>query len=87
MSVNTNPFIGKNVAVTGKLNNYTRNDIHKHLMELGAHPTSTVTRSTDYIIVGSKAGSKLDKARALGITILSEYDFERMAEGDAQGES
>lgn len=82
MSNNTNPFVGKNIVITGKLNNYTRNDIRKHLMELGAHPTSTVTRNTDYIIVGTKAGSKLDKARALGITILSEYDFEVMRDGD-----
>lgn len=79
---NTNPFVGKNIVITGKLNNYTRDDIHKHLMELGAHPMSNVTRNTDYIIVGSKAGSKLDKARALGITILSEYDFEMMQDGE-----
>lgn len=82
MSNNTNPFVGKNIVITGKLNNYTRNDIHKHLMELGAHPMPNVTRNTDYIIVGSKAGSKLDKARALGVTILSEYDFEMMRDGD-----
>lgn len=82
MSSNTNPFVGKNIVITGKLNNYTRNDIRKHLMELGAYPTSTVTRNTDYIIVGSKAGSKLDKARALGVTILSEHDFEMMWDGD-----
>ena len=82
MSNNTNPFVGKNIVITGKLDNYTRNDIHKHLMELGAHPMSNVTRNTDYIIVGTKAGSKLDKARALGITILSEYDFEMMRDGE-----
>lgn len=82
MSNSINPFMGKNIVITGKLNNYTRNDIHKHLMELGAHPMSNVTRNTDYIIVGSKAGSKLDKARALGITILSEYDFEMMQDGE-----
>lgn len=82
MSNSINPFMGKDIVITGKLDNYTRNDIHRYLMELGAHPTSTVTRNTDYIIVGSKAGSKLDKARALGVTILSEYDFEEMRDGD-----
>lgn len=82
MSNRINPFVGKNIVITGKLNNYTRNDILKHLMELGAHPMSNVTRNTDYIIVGSKAGSKLDKARALGVTILSEHDFEMMRDGD-----
>lgn len=82
MSTNTTPFAGKDVAVTGKLTNYTRNGIHARLLQLGAHPTSAIRRRTNYIIVGSKAGSKLDKARALGVTILSKYDFERMAEGD-----
>lgn len=82
MSNNINPFMGKNIVITGRLNNYTRSDINTRLLELGAHPMSNVTRNTDYIIVGSKAGSKLDKARALGITILSEYDFEMMRDGD-----
>lgn len=82
MSNRINPFVGKNIVITGKLNNYTRNDIHKHLMELGAHPMSNVTRNTDYIIVGSKVGSKLDKARTLGVTVLSEHDFEMMGDGD-----
>ncbi len=82
MSNSINPFMGKKIVITGKLDNYTRDDIHKHLMELGAHPMSNVTRNTDYIIVGSKAGSKLDKARALGVTILSEYDFEMMQDGE-----
>lgn len=82
MSINTNPFTSKNVAVTGKLTNYTRSGIHSRLLQLGAHPTSTISKHTHYIIVGSKAGSKLDKARALGVAILSECDFERMAEGD-----
>lgn len=72
-------FLGKAVAVTGKLDNYTRDGIQTRLLELGARPTSAVSRKTDYIIVGAKAGGKLDKARALGITILSEKEFEDMA--------
>lgn len=73
-------FLGKVVAVTGKLDNYTRNGIQTRLLELGARPTSVVSRKTDYLIVGAKAGSKLDKAKALGITILSEKEFEDMAD-------
>ena len=80
MSNNTNPFMGKNIVVTGKLDNYTRGGIQSRLLELGAHPTSHVSRKTDYIIVGARAGNKLDKAKALGITILSEKEFEDMAD-------
>lgn len=82
MSTYTNPFTGKNVAVTGKLNNYTRSGIDSRLLQLGVHPTSTISKHTHYIIVGSKAGNKLDKAHALGVAILSEYDFERMVDDD-----
>ena len=75
----TNLFFGKTVAVTGKLENYTRTSIQSRLLELGAYPTSTVSQKTDYLLVGAKSGSKLDKAKALGIPILSEQEFEAMA--------
>lgn len=75
----TNLFFGKTVAVTGKLENYTRTSIQSRLLELGAYPTSTVSQKTDYLLVGAKSGSKLDKAKALGIPVLSEQEFEAMA--------
>lgn len=74
-----NPFKGKKVAVTGKLPNYTRQGIYSRLMDLGAIPVQTVTRKTDYLIVGAHAGSKLAKARAYGIPVLMEWEFEDMA--------
>lgn len=80
MSNNTNLFMGKNIVVTGKLDNYSRSGIQSRLLKLGAHPTSNVSRRTDYIIVGARAGSKLEKAKALGITILSEKEFDDMAD-------
>lgn len=73
-----NPFEGKSVAVTGKLVNYTREEIYTRLRELGARPASAVSKNTGYLIVGVKAGSKLAKARELGIPVLSEWEFERM---------
>lgn len=73
-----NPFMGKSVAVTGKLNNYTRDGIKARLLELGANPVSKVSRRTDYLILGERPGNKLVKALALGITVLSEQEFERM---------
>lgn len=72
------PFLGKAVAVTGRLDNYTRADIKARLAELGARPVSVVSKRTGYLIVGERPGSKLDKARALGIPILSEREFENM---------
>lgn len=74
------PFFGKTVAITGKLDNYTRAEIEDRLLELGARPTASVSSKTGYLIVGEKPGSKLTKAQTLGITILSEQEFENMAE-------
>lgn len=78
MSNNINPFVGKKVAVTGKLRNYTRQDIRLRILDLGAIPVQTVTRKTDYLIVGTHAGSKLTKAQAYGIPVLMEWEFEEM---------
>ena len=74
-----NPFFGKSVAVTGKLDNYTRDSIQARLRGLGAKPVSKVSKQTDYLILGERPGSKLDKARLLGIVVLSEQEFENLA--------
>ncbi len=73
-----NPFYGKTVVATGKLENYTRDGIQNKLLELGANPASSVTKKTDYLIVGEKAGSKLTKAQQLGVRTLTEAEFEDM---------
>lgn len=78
MNITNNPFYGKTVVATGKLTNYTRDGIQTRLMELGAKPTGSVTKKTDYLIVGEKAGSKLEKAHQLGIRTLTEQEFEDM---------
>lgn len=74
----SNPFAGKVVVATGKLMNYTRNGIQHKLLSLGATPASSVTKKTDYLIVGEKAGSKLAKALQLGIRTLNEEEFEAL---------
>lgn len=74
----TNPFYGKTVVATGKLENYTRDGIQMRLLELGAKPSSSVSKNTDYLIVGEKAGSKLAKAQQLGVKTLTEQEFENM---------
>lgn len=76
-----NPFKGKTVVATGKLENYTRDGIQAKLLSLGAKPASSVTKKTDYLIVGEKAGSKLKKAVDLGIRTLTEQEFEDMLAG------
>ena len=81
MSIKITPLYGKTVVATGKLENYTRDGIQSKLLELGAKPANSVTKKTDYLIVGEKAGSKLTKARQLGIPTLSEQDFEELISG------
>ncbi len=73
-----NPFYGKTIAVTGKLGNYTRDSIQARLRDLGAKPVSKVSKRTDYLMLGERPGSKLVKALSLGITVLSEQEFEDM---------
>ena len=75
---NNNPFAGKTVVATGKLVNYTRDGIQSKLLSLGAKPAGSVSKNTDYLIVGEKAGSKLAKAKSLGVKVLTEEEFEYM---------
>ena len=71
----SNPFAGKTVVATGKLENYTRDGIQMKLLSLGAKPAGSVSKKTDYLIVGENAGSKLSKAQSLGVTTLTEQQF------------
>lgn len=71
-------FTGKTVVATGVLENFTRNEINTTILELGGKPGSSVSKKTDFLIVGDKAGSKLKKAQELGIRILSEDEFLKM---------
>ena len=73
-----NPFAGKTVVATGKLQNYNREGIQMKLLSLGAKPASSVSKKTDYLIVGENAGSKLDKARSLGVQTITEEEFEHL---------
>ena len=78
MNNTNNPFAGKTVVATGKLEGYTLDGIHMKLLSLGAKPASSVSKNTDYLIVGEKAGSKLTKAQQLGVKTLTEQEFEDM---------
>ena len=71
-------FEGMTVVVTGTLNNYTRGSIKEKLEGLGAKVSGSVSKKTDYVLAGEEAGSKLTKARDLGVKVISEEDFEKM---------
>jgi DNA ligase (NAD+) len=75
-----NPFVGRIIVVTGKLENFTRDSINAKIESLGAKAGSSVSSNTDYLICGEKAGSKLSKAQSLGVKVLSEQQFLDMAE-------
>ena len=75
---NNNTFAGCTIVATGKLENFTRDGINARIISLGATPGSSVTKKTDYLICGEKAGNKLAKAQQLGITVLTEQQFLEM---------
>jgi DNA ligase (NAD+) len=72
---------GKTFVVTGTLAKYTRDAIEDAIKSFGGKATGSVSSKTDYVIAGEAAGSKLDKAKELGIKIISEDDFEKMVAG------
>jgi DNA ligase (NAD+) len=69
---------GKTLVVTGTLRKYTRDEIEELIARHGGRATSSVSKSTDYVVAGEKAGSKLEKAQSLGVRVLSEEDFEKL---------
>jgi DNA ligase (NAD+) len=71
-------FSGKTFVLTGALQNYTRDQAEGLIKERGGKVTGSVSKKTDFVLVGEDAGSKLDKAKELQIKILSEKQFEGM---------
>ncbi|QDS98078.1 NAD-dependent DNA ligase LigA [Adhaeretor mobilis] len=71
----TQKLAGKSLVVTGKLTRYTREEIQELIRTHGGRAASSVSKSTDYLIAGEKAGSKLTKAEQLGVKVLNEAEF------------
>ncbi len=72
---------GLTLVVTGTLNNHSRDEI-KELIEMhGGRAASSISKNTDFVVAGDKAGSKLEKAQQLGVPVISEAEFEAMLEG------
>ncbi len=71
---------GLTFCVTGTLKGYSREEIKKYIESLGGHFTDTVTKKTNYLIVGNNPGSKLQKAEKFGVEIITEEEFLRLVE-------
>ncbi len=74
------PLAGKTIVVTGTLQQFTRDQVKELIEKLGGRPSSSVSKKTDFLLAGDKAGSKLAKAQSLGVSVLSESDFQRMVQ-------
>ena len=74
------PLAGKEFVVTGKLDSFSRTEAETRIRELGGLVGSSVSKKTDFLVVGADPGSKLDRARELGTTILNEKQFLEMLE-------
>lgn len=77
-SDNDKRFEGKTFVLTGTLLKYNRSDASRIIEEFGGKTSSSVSKKTDYVLAGSDAGSKLVKANSLGITVISEDEFDEM---------
>ena len=71
-SIQPNYFQDKTIVITGKLTNFTRDELTQRLLTLGAKVTGSVSKKTDLLIAGEDAGSKLTKAQNLDVTIINE---------------
>jgi DNA ligase (NAD+) len=69
---------GKTFVVTGTLEHYSREEIEELIKQLGGKATGSVSKKTDYLVAGENAGSKLEKARELGVQVLTEAAFQKL---------
>ena len=73
-----NRFEGKVFVLTGTLSKYKRSEAAAIIESMGGKTSSSVSKKTSYVLAGEEAGSKLDKANKLGVTVISEDEFEEM---------
>ncbi|MBI4746142.1 MAG: NAD-dependent DNA ligase LigA, partial [Deltaproteobacteria bacterium] len=73
------PLDGKSFVFTGTLKRFSRDEAEGVVESLGGRPTSSVSKKTDYVVAGEDAGSKLDKAKELGVKEMTEEEFVTLA--------
>ena len=79
LQVKTDKLAGKTIVASGKLNNYSREEIKQVILENGGKPASSVSKKTDFLLAGENIGpNKLAKAKELGIPVINEEEFLRM---------
>jgi DNA ligase (NAD+) len=71
---------GKTIVITGTLKDFSRSQAEELIRKLGGKASSSVSKNTDFLVAGEDAGSKLDKAKALGVRIIDESEFKRLVE-------
>lgn len=76
-----NPFFGKTLVFTGTMPTLGRAEAKTMAQDVGAKVSGSVSKKTDYVIAGAEAGSKLEKAQQLGVTVIDEAEFLRMLKG------
>ena len=76
--VRNGPLTGKIIVVTGTLESFTRQEAEEAIQQAGGRSSSSVSKKTDYIVVGNEAGSKLTKAEKLGVTVLNNDQFKEL---------
>ena len=81
--VNTLPqnLVGKTIVVTGSLIDFSRDGANEAITSRGGKAASSVSKNTDYVVAGENAGSKLEKAEELGISVLDEAAFKQLLQG------
>jgi NAD-dependent DNA ligase len=80
-SAGSTRLVGKTFVVTGTLAKYSRSEIEGLIKAHGGKPAGSVSQKTDFLVAGDSPGSKLDKARSLGVRVLTEEEFERLIHG------
>ncbi len=80
-AVVNSPIAGKTFVLTGTLPTLTRDEAKDMIEALGGKVAGSVSKKTDYVVAGAEAGSKLDKAQALGVSILDEMQFQELLTG------
>lgn len=81
-SQDDNPFFGKTLVFTGTMPTLGRAEAKTMAQDVGAKVSGSVSKKTDYVIAGAEAGSKLEKAQQLGVTVIDEAEFLRMLKGE-----